>query len=249
MIVYFSGTGNSRYCAEYLAHTLDDELLDAAGFIRDGISAELISATPWVFVCPTYAWNIPHIFEQFLRSAWLQDNCDAYFVLTCGDDIGAAGEKLAALCAQLGLSYRGVYPVRMPENYIAMFPVPSREKSRKIVAAARPTLDNIAGYISRGENFPDQKPSLLDRLKTNVVNPGFYRFAVKSDRFYATDACIGCGKCADTCPTRAIRLVDGRPVWSDGCTHCMACICGCPCEAIEYGRVSRGKWRYQCPTE
>ena len=28
MIVYFSGTGNSRYCAQMLADKLEDELLD-----------------------------------------------------------------------------------------------------------------------------------------------------------------------------------------------------------------------------
>ena len=27
----------------------------------------------------------------------------------------------------------------------------------------------------------------------------------------------------------------------------MACICGCPVSAIEYGRKSQGKPRYQCP--
>ena len=53
MIVYFSGTGNSRYCARYLAHQLDDEAVDAFGFIRNGIAAELITGRPRVFVSPT----------------------------------------------------------------------------------------------------------------------------------------------------------------------------------------------------
>ena len=44
-----------------------------------------------------------------------------------------------------------------------------------------------------------------------------------------------------------IGMKDGRPVWNGRCTHCMACICGCPVSAIEYGRASRGKARYQCP--
>ena len=59
--------------------------------------------------------------------------------------------------------------------------------------------------------------------------------------------CVGCGKCAAVCVENNIRLRDGRPVWGDRCTHCMACICGCPAGAIEYGRASRGKPRYQCP--
>ena len=68
MIVYFSGTGNSRYCAEVLAAHLNDELLDSFHFIRDQIAADVISGTPWVFVSPTYAWQIPHVFRDFIRS-------------------------------------------------------------------------------------------------------------------------------------------------------------------------------------
>ena len=36
MIVYFSGTGNSRFAAEFLAKQLNDELLDAGLRIKAG---------------------------------------------------------------------------------------------------------------------------------------------------------------------------------------------------------------------
>ena len=44
-----------------------------------------------------------------------------------------------------------------------------------------------------------------------------------------------------------IVMEEKQPLWGKDCTHCMACICGCPKEAIEYGRKSKGKPRYQCP--
>ena len=48
MVVYFTGTGNSRYCARMLADRLGDEIVDSFHFIRDGIAAELISRIgPW----------------------------------------------------------------------------------------------------------------------------------------------------------------------------------------------------------
>ena len=59
--------------------------------------------------------------------------------------------------------------------------------------------------------------------------------------------CIGCGKCALSCPVNGIDIVARRPHWNGACTHCMACICGCPVSAIEYGHKSQGKPRYQCP--
>ena len=101
MIVYFSGTGNSRYCAQYLAHELDDEILDAGHYIRHGIAADLISGKPWVFVCPTYAWQLPGIFDQFIRAGDFKGSAEAYFVMTCGDDIGNAAAYIKPLCAAL----------------------------------------------------------------------------------------------------------------------------------------------------
>ena len=43
MIVYFSGTGNSRYAAESLAHQLGEELLDAGvpDMVMDALGAML----------------------------------------------------------------------------------------------------------------------------------------------------------------------------------------------------------------
>ena len=65
MIVYFTGTGNSRWCARSLAERLGDHLTDAVPWIRDGIAAELQSEKPWVFVCPTYAWQPPRALGSF----------------------------------------------------------------------------------------------------------------------------------------------------------------------------------------
>lgn len=247
MIVYFTGTGNSRYCAQWLAHALGDEAVDSFRFIRDGIAAKLTSEKPWVFVAPTYGWQLPHIFADFLRGGSFAGSRDAYFVMTCGSDIGSAGAKLAAFCARKDFNYKGVLQVVMPENYIALFDAPGPEEARKIIAAAKPTLENGAACIRDGWDLPASKVGVIDKLKSGVANAAFYRFIVKAKPFAVSDACISCGKCADVCPLGNIQLQGGKPVWGTRCTHCMACICGCPTSAIEYGKASRGKPRYQCP--
>lgn len=246
MVVYFSGTGNSRYCAQTLAAQLGDERMDAFHFIRDGIAADLCSERPWVFVAPTYGWQIPHIFAEFLRSGSFAGCRAAYFVMTCGSEIGNAGAKIQTLCTEQGFEYQGVLEVIMPENYVAMFAVPDKAESEQIIAAARPTLEAGAACIRQDKPFPCKEVSMADRLKTSMVNPMFYQLCVKAKAFYATDACVACGKCEKACPLNNIRLEDGKPVWGGRCTHCMACICGCPTEAIEYGKHSHGKPRYQC---
>ena len=123
----------------------------------------------------------------------------------------------------------------MPENYIAMFNAPSEEESRVIVAKAKPVLERTGELIRQRKDLPAPKAGALDKLKSGPINKGFYKFYVKADAFFATDACTSCGICVEACPLNNIRLSGGRPVWDKHCTHCMACICGCPTQAIEYG--------------
>ena len=246
MIVYFSATGNSHYCADRLGTLLSEEVVDAFPLIRAG-KASLHSDHPWVFVAPTYSWQLPRFFATFLQEAQLSGNKDAYFVLTCGSEIGNADKGLSTLCQQIGLTYRGVFPIVMPDNYIVLFRPPTAEESKEIVHAAQPTLEQCAAAIKAGQDFPPRRIHVMDRLKSGPVNAGFYRFFIKASRFYATDQCIGCGKCANVCVLNNIHLVDGKPVWGNHCTHCMACICLCPQKAIEYGHSTQKKGRYQCP--
>ena len=46
MVVYYSATGNSRYCARMLADLLGDSLTDAFPLIRERRAAELHSDAP-----------------------------------------------------------------------------------------------------------------------------------------------------------------------------------------------------------
>ena len=39
-------------------------------------------------------------------------------------------------------------------------------------------------------------------------------------------------------------MVDNKPEWSKNCIHCTACINKCPRRAIEYGKKTQCKNRY-----
>ena len=58
MIIYFSATGNSRYAAHLLADQLNEPITDAGAWIKNNQKGEFYSETPWVFVSPTYSWQM-----------------------------------------------------------------------------------------------------------------------------------------------------------------------------------------------
>lgn len=247
MVVYFSGTGNSRYAASMIADRIGDTLADAGRAIQAEHPAQLESQRPWVFVSPTYAWRIPRIFANYLRQGQFTGSDQVYFVMTCGSDIGGAEAHLRKLCAQKGWRFRGILEVIMPENYLAMFPVPDDAACVPIMEGARKTLEAGIAAIQQDNPFPPRHKHLLDGLKSGLINGLFYPFAVHAKPFHSTRSCASCGRCAQVCPLRNIQMVDGLPQWGERCTHCMRCITLCPMQAIEYGKKSVGKPRYRCP--
>ena len=244
MVLYFSGTGNSRYIAQHIAEAIGDELLSMNDRIKAGESSPVTSDKRLVIVTPTYAWRIPRIVRDHLAETDFPCGAQAWFVMTCGSEIGNAAKYNRALCQEKQLTYMGTAQIIMPENYIAMFNAPQAEEARQIISRAEPDIERVTLAIAANQEFTPPRNNLCDRFMSGPVNPIFYSFFVKADLFSADSTCTGCGQCARLCPTNSITIQNGRPVWGSNCTHCMACICRCPAEAIEYGKKSLGKPRY-----
>ncbi len=247
MVIYFSGTGNSEYVAKRIAAETGDNCEDLFLRIRGNDYSPIMSENPFVLVCPTYAWRIPKILEQWLEKAELSGNRSLYFVMTCGGNIGNAGAYCEELCRKKGMNFMGCFPIIMPENYIALFKTPTPTEAREIIKKAENQIDTAAALVSSGKPFQEPKITLIDKLSSGIVNITFYSLFVHAKKFYATDGCTSCGKCVRVCPLGNIELRSGKPVWGNSCTHCMACICRCPQKAIEYGKHSKGLPRYTFP--
>ena len=244
MVIYFSGTGNSRYAAETLSLRTKDKLVCANEYIKSEVTANLSSDTPYIFVAPTYAWRLPRVFSSFIESGSFKGSNAAYFVMTCGDDIGNARTYIEELCTKKGFSFKGVSAVVMPENYLAVYDVTEKTEAKLLISEAYETLKTVSDLIMSGQELPKEKTGIADRLKSGLINPIFYSLVVKSKGFHITDKCVSCGKCEELCPLNNIKMAQGKPFYGDNCTHCMACICACPTEAIEYKKHTVGKARY-----
>ena len=70
----------------------------------------------------------------------------------------------------------------MPENYLAMFPVPEDADCVPIMDNARKTLEDGIAAIQQGVPFAPRKKRFLDGLKSGLVNRLFYRFYM-GDRY------------------------------------------------------------------
>lgn len=247
MILYFSGTGNSRYIAELLAKELDDELQSMNQLIKKGEPVKLSSDRPWVIVCPTYAWRPPRIVTEFIGKNRFVGNRKVYFLLTCDTNTLNSIHYVRETCQKKGWELMGFAEIIMTDNYIIMAKNlrPEAEIQKRLAHAER-EVRTLATLMANSERLPSfcKSGGIVGKISGSLVNDFFYRVLIDGKGFYATEDCINCGKCTAICPLNNIKAEAGRPTWGGNCTNCMACIGICPVQAVEYKNKTKGKKRY-----
>ena len=142
MILYFSGTGNSKYVAKRIADALGDALVNLNDRSKASDTSPVETDERVIIVTPTYAWRIPRVVRDWLRKTELRGAKRSWFVMTCGSEIGNADKYNRELCAEKAISCMGTAQIIMPENYIAMFSAPQADKARQ--TSPKPSLASTA---------------------------------------------------------------------------------------------------------
>lgn len=142
MILYFSGTGNSKYVAKRITDALGDEIVNLNARIKASDTSSIETGERLIIVMPTYAWRIPRVVRNWLRKTELRGAKQAWFVMTCGSEIGNADKYNRELGAEKAISCMGTAQIVMPENYIAMFP--HRRRTKRGKSSPRPNRISTA---------------------------------------------------------------------------------------------------------
>ena len=146
MILYFSGTGNSRYVAEQIAKITSDEIISINDKLRNNDTSDIVANDRLVFVVPTYAWRIPRVVREWILKTNFKGAKNTYFIMTCGSEIGNAEKYNKQLCNKKGFDYMGSAGVVMPENYILMFDSPEKNKIETIFSRADKKAERLRNY-------------------------------------------------------------------------------------------------------
>ena len=246
MVLYYSATGNTEYIAKRIAKRLDDECLDLLARIKANDYSELHSEKPFVICAPVYVAEMPVFLRDYLKKVSLTDTKDVYFIFTSGGYAGISGMLAKYLVQKKGLHYMGHAEFQMPRNYMAsdMYPELEEEEIERRIHTSWLQIPRVAKRIREGRQLKARHAFLFEAVITVPFHPVWTRIMQPAKPFYATDKCIGCGKCEKICPLNNIRMENGKPRWEKPCAHCMACIGNCPVEAIEFGAVTQKKKKY-----
>ncbi len=232
--VYFSGTGNTKYCVEYISERLDGSG-ESYAIESGGATAAIKSCNEIIFAYPVYYSDLPKIVREFITSnAELWRGKKIFIIATMGLFSGDGAGCSARLFKKYGAEILGGLHLKMPDciGDVKLLKK-SLDENRKIISEAEHKMDSAINKIMGGK-FPKEGLNFFYRI-AGIFGQRLY-FSGKTKRYYTkirTDEskCVKCGLCVSLCPMSNIRIED-KVIFRDKCTMCYRCFANCPKQAI-----------------
>lgn len=235
--IYFSGTGNSKYCTEVFLHKCGFNA-PTVSIEHPNIICELIGHSELVIGFPVQYSNLPKILKDFVvDNHELWHGKHIFIIATMGLFSGDGAGVLARLLRKYGAVITGGLHLKMPDS-ICDEPMLKRplSKNQQLVKKAELKIEQAANAFIEGR--PPQEGLGIIPFLAGLVGQRLY-FYHKTQNYsdklkIDTEKCIGCGKCVQLCPMKNISLdmEENHAEPGKHCTMCYRCANRCPAQAI-----------------
>jgi len=232
--IYFSGTGNTKYCIKRLTKQLDASA-DIVPLEQKNIAALIQKNDKIILGYPIQFSNIPYIVREFIKSNQiLWKGKKVLCVATMGAFSGDGAGCSARLLKRYGAEILGGLHIRMPDSVCdSKLLKKSLEQNKRIVMEANRKIDSVTCQIKDGR-YPKNGLHFVSHI-LGLFGQRFWFYtktAGYTDKLKIHENCIGCGMCVSLCPMKNILLQNGKAVAGKRCTMCYRCVSHCPQQAI-----------------
>ena len=250
MILCFSGVGNSRYVADRIARSTRDKYVMISDLLKEEkFEIELDENEKLGIISPVYFLGLPSDVSEYLSKITIKSKNKPYVYTVCtyGMSTGNYSYIISDLLDKRNIDLNGRFSIKYPDTWTPIYSVKSKKKNRNIIKKADKKLLKVIDSIKK-EVHGDYMNSKLPRsLGKRFVNS--YSRARNTNHLHVdVNRCIGCGMCAKHCPSGAIKMRDGHPVWiKEKCNMCLGCLHRCPKFAIDYDKKTMKHGQYSNP--
>lgn len=231
-LLYFSGTGNTKWLAESLYANLKTEETDISLFdLEKEFDLDHHDYDKFIVAHPVYGATVPRLVIEKVDEL-IPGNRKLIIIATYGfvNALGIYAEK-----SMLGRKIEAYYNVKMFNDISApgfKAPVKPLKKRLKCKTYIEKKIASIARDIAVDKKrIEGVGPQLLIGIRIRkAVREGLHTY-------YQTlgvdlDRCTHCGLCVRECPTHSIEEKDGDYIFDATCTACTRCYNHCPEHAI-----------------
>lgn len=236
-IIYFSGTGNTKYIGDYLGHELEKagsevkiDSIDKNPKIDENIDLLIIGG-------PIYAGNVPEKMIKWVLKNVPNKNIDCIVYSTSAGLKNANGViSLAKKLEKKGYNILSKDTYVMPRNfYFGSYEKNTDKEIKDMIEEVNKRMDILINQINE-KSLTSLKKYTKGVLGKDLVAEMFSVMArVIGKNFSVDDTCVKCGLCVKNCPENNIVFDDNKNIkFLNKCMMCTRCIHNCPKNAINY---------------
>lgn len=254
-IVYFSGTGNTRFVLERVKDIFpekmsgDIELIPVANAIKNPGTLNDDDFTLGLSF-PVYDYKPPEIIMDFMKSMEKKENPIPTFVISTytSDALDCNSHAIDML---LRKNYYVIEEcsIKAPGASVFLYGNPENRLVKDHITFAGnfdSQIDDFTSHLMSGLSRFSEKPytlpyrfhkfnrplQIISKLTFGNI---FYRnLKINKD-------CSGCGKCVKVCPEENLKLVNDslQIIKKNGCHRCLGCVQACSKAAINFTSSKR----------
>ncbi len=231
VVIYFSGTGNSRFIAKRFSKEMNCKCYSIEEDVNFG---EIITENDTIALCyPIHFSKAPLLFMDFISE----------------HKSGFIGKKIVILCSQQFYSGDGARSITdllegveviyaehfNMQNNITSMPIYYKLTKRNNKRCLKHTCKKIK-KITKDINNNKVKLKGFNSFsmalgRAQHLNPE----SAKKKQLKAVkikNSCVLCGKCVKYCPANNLAIDNNKIVFDNKCTFCMRCVNICPKKSI-----------------
>ena len=262
LLIYFSGTGNTKRIAELYKSAFENNGAEVTQAELPTESEYDVNAYDLIgFGYPIHGFNAPKLILQTCKALPKRDKKkdgvkNAFIFKTSGEPVrmsDVSSLKMRRILKSRGYKVNNEYQYVMPYNIIFRH---TDNEAYRMWTVAKALVPADVAEILRGET----------RLPKKIFMGGFLAWTLRCEHwgahiigklFKANKDCVKCGKCEKLCPMHNIRIIekgkDKKVKFGCKCIICMRCVQACPKAAINMGLLNgwkvNGAYSFDEPTE
>ncbi len=247
IILYYSGSGNTKLACQYLGKNLDNVEVELVDIIKTKEVPNFNEYDIVGFATFTDFFSIPFLFEQYLKNLPHQSKKLAFVLSTYGNMPGKAPFNMKKYLKARGFKVIAGHAFKTPESYPPAV-------VRGIGDQNNPSEEHLQNFNMFIEEINDNLKAPGDLVEAKISKGGFWGFLFGNssrtmarkdmgEKFVDETLCNKCGTCEKGCPYNAI-ILDPKPKFDmEKCYGCWRCYNRCPQKAI-YTKKVRGEGHY-----
>lgn len=239
LLIYFTGTFNTRYVSRLLKEKLETVGYEVTLYEIDPLNTEILDLSNYDLIglgYPIYGYNAPWPFLKFIRKQRFPKGIRTFIYKNSGETEKVNDASSLFVWRKLkrsGAVIENEYHFLMPYNIHFRF----KDKLVKEILSMDDKLFDILLYEITHHIPNIKRYKLWHRIVTRVVSIQFFGGDVNSF-WYKVDQnkCSQCNLCIKQCPTHNIyRDTNGNIRFHHHCLMCMRCSFYCPKDAFDIG--------------